>query len=146
MTAVNCKISIESRSNTSVYLVRRSLLIRLPSPLSRSGSTPPHRTCFAPVATMAASRASSTRQVQSDWHVLPDGTKLEVLKQTCDPVRHLPCDSLHMQSFVLGFFTLYYYPGGWLDQPASADAAWGGSCSLVLQGRCGQHASSDLTG
>ena len=101
MTAVNSQLSIESRSNTSAYFVRRSLLIRLPSPLSRSGSTP-HRTCSAPVATVAASRAISTRQVQSDWHVLPDGTKLEVLKQTCDPVRHLLGDLLHMQNFVSG--------------------------------------------
>ena len=63
----------------------------------RASATSPHRLCVSPnraryasVTTMATLQAHSTLRCQHDWHVLPDGTKLEVLTQKCDTVRHLP--------------------------------------------------------
>lgn len=94
-------IELMSKTSSTTCFIRRSLLLRIRHPLptlSRRSGCIFHRTCFAPVATTAVSVAGSTRRVQRDWHVLPDGTKLEVLRQICDVVKHQ--HSIHMQSFL----------------------------------------------
>lgn len=87
--------------NTSTYFIRPSSHLQRPSQVfSLRSASISNRTCFAPLTSVTASKASSTQQVQRDWHVLPDGTKLEVLTQTCDDVRLVGCDQPQMLAFL----------------------------------------------
>lgn len=56
--------------------------------LSHWSRVPPKRSYSNLMTTKAGSQARFTQKVQHNWHVLPDGTKLEVLTQKCDDVRH----------------------------------------------------------
>lgn len=86
-------------SNTSTYFPCQSLRNQRPSAVSSHFSRHvPSKTVSALGTTMAASDANSSQQVQRIWHILPDGTKLEVLMLTRDHVRHSQLAQQYMQA------------------------------------------------
>ena len=91
--------TIEGKWQINTSSLQQSLRHQHPSATSLHRSRiSSERERFDSVKIMAALQARSTQKVQQDWHVLPDGTKLEVLMQTYDTVRRLSIDKQDMQT------------------------------------------------
>ena len=86
------------------------------------------------VKTTASADTNLKPQIQHTWHLLPDGTKLEVLTQTSHHVSYPDLLISRCNSEVYAMPYKLCYSGTAFCESTSIDAAWFWSRSMVLSG------------